>query len=220
MEKASVSLARVWALVASVLAALRALPGFARGGMPGAALARAFAELRLAEAAARRAVFALAAAHPRPAPLAPATLPPMAEARPVRVRAPRAPGYGRPFNLSDRLTGLMARDARAGGRDESGRLAAERDLAGLKARMAALEDVLADPGPALMRYLRLRARPPRHAFAPPPAPRLRPGWPPGYDPARWQDWAMDVLMEVHRLALDALDAPPGPAASQARTSPA
>lgn len=208
MEKASVSLSRVWALVAGVLAALCALPGFARGVMPGAVWARAFAELRLAEAAARRAVFALAAAHPRPVSTAPAVLPPATEARPVRARASRAHGYCRPFNLSDRLPDPLAFSLPVEGRALSTETSPERELAGLKARMATLEDVLADPGPALARYLRLRDRPPRHAFAPPSAPCLRPGRPPGYDPARWQDWAMDVLMEVHRLALEALDAPP------------
>ncbi len=208
MEKASVSLARVWALVAGVLAALRALPGFAFGAVPGVVWVRAFAELRLAEAAARRAIFALAAAHPCPVPAAPAVRPSAPEARPVRHRALRARGYCRPFNLSDRLPGLMAFSLPAEGRALSAETSPERDLAGLKARIAALSDVLDDPGPALARYLRLRDRPPRHAFAPSSAPCLRPGSPPGYDPARWQDWAMDVLMEAHRLALKALDAPP------------
>lgn len=208
MEKASVSLARVWALVAGVLAALRALPGFALGMVPGVVWARAFAELRVAEAAARRAVFALAGAHPRPVPVAAVALPPAPDTRPAGVRAPQAEDYCRPFNLSDCLPYTFARTLSADGPALPADTLPERGLAGLKARMAALADVLDDPGPALTRYLRLRDRAPRHGFAPSLVPRLRPGQPPGYDPARWQDWAMDVLMEIHRLALQALNAPP------------
>ena len=208
MEKASVSLARVWALVAGVLAALRALPGFASGMVPGAVAARAFAELRVAEAAARRAVFALAADHPRPVQAQPGAPPSAPDTRPVREFVAQADDYCRPFSLSDRLSFSLARTLSADGSALPADTLPERGLTGLKARMAALEDVLAEPGPALARYLRLRDRPPRHVFAPTVAPRLRPGRPPGYDPARWQDWAMDVLMEVHRLALHALNTPP------------
>ncbi|MEO1028074.1 MAG: hypothetical protein AAFX02_03340 [Pseudomonadota bacterium] len=52
---------QVWARVETVLAALAVLPGFARGLVPGPVWARAFSELRRAEALARRALIALSA---------------------------------------------------------------------------------------------------------------------------------------------------------------
>ncbi|MEL6567246.1 MAG: hypothetical protein AAFQ22_02435 [Pseudomonadota bacterium] len=51
---------QVWVWVGSMLAGLAALPGFARGLVPGPVWPRAFSELRRAEALARRAL------HPHP----------------------------------------------------------------------------------------------------------------------------------------------------------
>ncbi|MEO0817864.1 MAG: hypothetical protein AAFX86_11250 [Pseudomonadota bacterium] len=90
MDTALVSFQRVWTLVAGVLSALGALPGLARGSLAGAAWGQAFAELRLAEAAARRAIFAMAADHDFTSPPAPTALPP-ANAAPS-LPAARAPG--------------------------------------------------------------------------------------------------------------------------------
>lgn len=71
---------------------------------------------------------------------------------------------------------------------------AERASADLQARMALLKTVLDNPAGTVARYIRLGDRPLRRIFAPSPAPRLRPGHPPGYDRRRLQDWAMDILM--------------------------
>jgi len=213
MDTASVSLARVWTLVAGVLGALSALPGLSRGVMEGRAWGRAFAELRLAEAAARRAIFAMAAASGEALPPPPSAMPPEKDATP-----PPRPRKGQsgttPFRLSDPLPDPFAALARAEGdppptRAEEGTEGMRlHSTAGLQARMDALAAVLADPAPALARLLKLRARPRPHIFARSAAPRLRPGNPPGYVRARWTAWEMDVLMEIHARAMEAPRAPP------------
>ncbi|MEL6663585.1 MAG: hypothetical protein AAFR33_11340, partial [Pseudomonadota bacterium] len=122
------------------------------------------------------------------------------------------PAGPKPFNLSDTLqdpmvlAGLVERAGPAGPIVPSG---APRPLAGLKARIAALQAVLDDPGPALARFLARRYRPRRHIFDKGCAPRLRPGHPPGYIRTRHLDWHMDVLMEIHLLAWHGRDGPPG-----------
>ncbi|MEL6567577.1 MAG: hypothetical protein AAFQ22_04100 [Pseudomonadota bacterium] len=210
MDAALFSFQRVWTLVSGVLAALSALPGLARGSLAGAVWGRAFAELRLAEAAARRAIFAMAAAHDFTPPPPPTALPP-ADDDPA-PRAGRAPGRASaPFSLSDpirlpRLPNPSVEPALLAPPDGGDAIA--HPTAGLQARMDALAAVLADPGLALERYLRLRARPRRHIFSRPAAPRLRPGNPPGFIRARWLDWEMDVLMEIHALAGKAQAASP------------
>lgn len=212
MDTASVSFQRVWTLVAGVLRALSALPGLARGVMDGPVWGRAFAELRLAEAAARRAVFAMAAAFPVALPPLPTAMPPEREPATLQSRRERSRGPA-PFRLSDPMGDPLAALAFALAGDGAleispGTDTRPRPTAGLKARMDALAAVLADPAPALARYLRLCARPRPHIFARSPAPRLRPGHPPGYVRARWTAWEMDVLMEIHTLALEAPGAPP------------
>ncbi|MEM1150635.1 MAG: hypothetical protein AAGI03_08770, partial [Pseudomonadota bacterium] len=85
---------------------------------------------------------------------------------------------------------------------------AERPATGLKARMAALQAVLDDPTAAVARYIRLRDRRLPHILARSSAPRLRAGYPPGFDPRRWQEWAMDILIEIHELVRARQGAPP------------
>jgi len=215
-ETAHIALNRVWTLVAGVLRALSALPGMCGLCLPGPVWVRAFRELRFAEAAARRALFVIATAEARPRPPAPSNMPPEPEAA-AGLSPTLSPKTGRPtgpapFNLSDTLedpmvlAGLVERAGPIGPIVSSG---APRPLAGLKARIAALQAVLDDPGPALARFLARRGRPKRHIFDRGCAPRLRPGHPPGYIRTRHLDWHMDVLMEIHLLAWHGRDGPPG-----------
>jgi len=218
MDKAAISFQRVWTLVAGVLSALRALPGMGGAFLPGPVWARAFAELRFAEAAARRALFVMAAATPRADHAPPSAMPP--EPAPAPGLSPNLSPKGtpriQPFRLSDRipdplaLAGLIEAAGPAGPIVSTG---APRPVAGLKARMDALAAVLEDPGPALARFIARRDRPRRHIFDRGNAPRLKPGRPPGFDPARALEWNMDVLMEVHTLAMQGRAPPPGVCAS-------
>jgi len=202
---ANIALNRVWTLVAGVLAALSALPGLAGVCLPGPVWRRAFAELRFAEAAARRALFVMAAREPAPDLPAPSAMPPARDLSPTL--SPKTAGPERKqtplFQLSDRipdplaLAGLIERAGPAGAIVSTG---APRASAGLKARMAALQALLDDPGPALARFIARRDRPRRHIFDRGCAPRLKPGYPPGFRPARALEWNMDVLMEIHTLA--------------------
>ncbi|MEO1028071.1 MAG: hypothetical protein AAFX02_03325 [Pseudomonadota bacterium] len=207
------ALRRVWLLVAGVLRVLHALPGLAGACLPGPVWARAFAELRQAEAAARRALFVMAA-EPGPDHAEPTGLPP--EAAPAPGKSPALSPTSRSklppvFNLSDPLPDPMALDGLTEAPGSAGPIAssgAPRPSAGLKVRMAALQAVLDDPGPALARFLRRRDWPRRHIFDPGTAPRLRPGHPPGFDVRRALEWAMDALMEIHTLAMAGSRAPP------------
>ncbi|MEL6567245.1 MAG: hypothetical protein AAFQ22_02430 [Pseudomonadota bacterium] len=197
-----------------MLSALAALPGMGGLCLPGPVWARAFAELRLAEAAARRALFVMAADVPSPSHAEPTGLPP--EAAPAPGPAPALSPTSRSplppvFNLSDPLPDPMALAGLAEAPGPAGPIVASgaaRPSAGLKARMAALQAVLDDPGPALARFLRRRDRRRRHIFDPGTAPRLRPGSPPGFDVRRALEWAMDALMEIHTLAMAGSRAPP------------
>ncbi|MEL6568808.1 MAG: hypothetical protein AAFQ22_10350 [Pseudomonadota bacterium] len=214
-ETAHIALNRVWTLVAGVLAALAALPGMAGACLPGPVWARAFAELRLAEAAARRALFVLAAAEPAPCVPAPSAMPPAPEAAPglsstlSPKKTARSPA---PFALSDRVADVMDLAGLAETRGMARPIVstgAPRPIAGLKARMAALQAVLDDPGPALARFIARRDWPRRHIFDRSTAPCLKPGYPPGFDPRRALEWAMDVVMEIHTRALQGRASPPG-----------
>ncbi|MEM1149474.1 MAG: hypothetical protein AAGI03_02815 [Pseudomonadota bacterium] len=205
-ETAKIALNRVWTLVAGVLSALAALPGLSGACLPGPVWARAFAELRFAEAAARRALFVMAKAQPGPRLPCPSTLPPARVERPdvspplsPKIRADRAPLFQLSDTLPDPLVlaGVVEARAPAGPIVASG---APRPAAGLRARIAALQAVLDDPGPALARFIARRDRPRRHIFDRGTAPRLRTGYPPGFIVRRALEWSMDVLMEIHMLA--------------------
>jgi len=205
-DAAQIALNRVWTLVAGVLGALAALPGMAGLCLPGPVWRRAFRELRLAEAAARRALFVMAARVPRADHALPSNMPPerapaagLSPALSTANTAPSAPV----FRLSDRIADPMALAGLTQGAGPAGPIVstgAPRPIAGLKARMAALAAVLEDPGPALKRFIARRDRPRRHIFDRGKAPRLMPGFPPGFSPARALTWDMDVLMEIHTLA--------------------
>ncbi|MEM6946664.1 MAG: hypothetical protein AAF486_01100 [Pseudomonadota bacterium] len=233
MDHTTIALGRVWTLVAGVLAGLSGLPGLARGMLDGAVWGRAFAELRMAEGAARRAIFAIADAEGCPRPPLPSAMTPERGAAPDRVQTPEpepgaAPAATRapaaPFRLSDPITVPPMDGAplpsswpsswppTCPAPGDGPRLPALHSAEGLMARMAALEAVLTDPGPAVARCLKLRARPRPHIFARSWAPRLRPGNPPGYVRKRRMAWDMDVLMEIHLLATQAAPPPaaPGP----------
>ncbi|MEM1105997.1 MAG: hypothetical protein AAGH87_06365 [Pseudomonadota bacterium] len=210
------ALGRVWQLVAAALQAWPG-PGARPDVMPRAALARAFRELRLAETAARRAIFVLAAMNPVCPPPPPSGMPPEPDgARMPRRRASAATAHPRPaprFRLSDRICGPNFGCAAIAGMDEAPAIppaasSPVRRAAGLWRRVDALAGVLADPTPAVERVRQLRARPRRHIFSRSPAPRLRPGRPPGYVRAKWLSWEMDVVMEIHTLAMEALNRPP------------
>jgi len=213
-EAAQIALNRVWTLVAGVLGALAALPGMAGVCLPGPVWARAFAELRLAEAAARRALFLMAAGVPRADHAPPSKMPP--EPAPASGLSPAlSPANTAPsaplFRLSDRIPDPLALAGLSQGAGPAGPIVstgAPRPIAGLKARMAALQAVLEDPGPALERFIARRDRPRRHIFDRGRAPRLRPGHPPGFVPARALTWDMDVLMEIHQLARHGGKPPP------------
>ncbi|MEM1104954.1 MAG: hypothetical protein AAGH87_01080 [Pseudomonadota bacterium] len=256
-----IALNRVWTLVGGVLGALSTLPGLAVGFLPGPQWARAFRKLRFVEAAARRALFVMAAETPRPdvpgpggmpAPPAPSPAPQpdlspglspkmpadgAAGPGPATPQAPRfetpgpqecgpqcaspqagrteraappRPATRRPrgprpalFALSDLIPASWIDLATGDGCGPEGPIlstGAPRPVAGLLRRIAALQAVLDDPGPAVARFLARRDRPRRHLFDKSRAPRMRPGLPPGYIRARALDWDMDVLWEIHTLA--------------------
>lgn len=219
-QTADIAIGRVWTLVSGVLWALAQLPGFAAAALPGPALARAFRDLRLAEAAARRALWVIASGLPRPdlpapsampepreavAPAAP--MPPCAGPQPRPHRAPRA------FDLSDPMADPLVLAGLGPAVDFTalqphGETERARPSAGLKARMAALQAVLDDPAPAVARLVKRRDRPRRHLFDRGATARLRPGRPPGFLPHRFLDWDMDTLMEIHLLALARMHDPP------------
>ncbi|MEN0077874.1 MAG: hypothetical protein AAF753_02070 [Pseudomonadota bacterium] len=210
-DVARYALGRVWQLVAS---ALETLTGPHRPQFMGrAAWACAFRELRVAEAAARRAILVMAAECPVERPPLPSAQAP--EPRPAgapRVRGAGPAARGLKFRLSDPIgpawpaapPGALQANAPGPGAPVAG----VRRAAGLWARVDALAAVLDDPAAAVERVNRLRARPRRHIFARSAAPRLRPGRPPGHVRARWLSWDMDVLMEIHTLAIEALNTPP------------
>ncbi|MEM1105091.1 MAG: hypothetical protein AAGH87_01780 [Pseudomonadota bacterium] len=219
------ALGRVWTLVSGAVDTVRALPGAAREWMPRSALALAFRELRLAEAAARRALIVMASTAPISgaayAPL-PSTMPPEKDTAPPpsmpptgragKVRADRAPCQL--FCLSDtiRVGAFEPVSWSLLGLGDAGRVAPDPSAPvrtrGLKARLAALEALLADPGPTVQRLIKRRARPRRHMFDRGGGPRLRPGRPPGFIPRLRMEWSMDVLMEIHQLAWDGPGRPP------------
>ncbi|MEM1151267.1 MAG: hypothetical protein AAGI03_12035 [Pseudomonadota bacterium] len=214
MDLDAISLRRVWTLVSSVLSALSALPGFGGSFLPGPMLAQAFCELRLAEAAARRALFFMAASEPSPVCPAPTALPAprdlsVSVSNKTAGSAPTTPAL---FNLSDPLPDILALAGLIETTGPTGPIVSTggpRPIAGLKARMAALQAVLEDPGPSLKRFIARRDRPRRHLLDRGNAPRLRLGDPPGFVPRRALEWAMDVLMEIHELVICTRAPPPG-----------
>lgn len=206
----SVSLQRVWTLVASVLGALSTLPGFARGVMDGPDWGRAFAELRLAEAAARRAIIAMAVARDDTAPPLPSAMPPERETKKGEPSRETAPGPA-PFRLSDPVVSsipALEHGERSAPSEGPAGIVASHTTEGLKARIEALAAVLADPLPTVERCIRLRAWARPHIFSRPRAPQLRSGHPPGYRLKRWMDWDMDILMEIHLLVRKLTGPPP------------
>ncbi|MCI4643707.1 MAG: hypothetical protein MRY64_02870 [Hyphomonadaceae bacterium] len=200
------ALTRGWALVAQIMSWLSALDAFSRGWMLGRAWAAAFAELRRAEAVARRLVIALSADLPLPAGHAPQHEGKRSEKR-VTVRAYRPgfplfdplrhlPGAGMDLTFSARQAGEMPHSTQ-----------------GLADRLAALQAVLDDPVPMAWRMARFLSRVCAVRFSP-----LRPGRPPGWQAELSSD--QDRLMEAHGAALSILNAarpPPGPVPGRPKT---
>ncbi|MEO0818263.1 MAG: hypothetical protein AAFX86_13285 [Pseudomonadota bacterium] len=110
-ERTQSALALGWRLVAGVLANLHALPGLASGWLDGPVWARAFAELRLAEAAARRLIIALADPFitPLPNPPAPIDIKFCPRSRPAALCPGGAPGLS-PAGTAGRSLGACRPD--------------------------------------------------------------------------------------------------------------
>ena len=195
------AMTRGWALVGQVLAWLAALDGLVLGWMPGRAWGRAFAELRRAEGLARRLVIALAAEMPAlpadpPAPAATSRRAP--HTTPPRTRAPG-------FPLFDPLGALCL--APAAERVRTGTGEVPHAIYGLQCRIAALQDVLADPSGAAARMARFLSAPRPGRTSP-----LRPGAPPGWSIRMALKDAGDRYREAHHAALCVLNhAREGPA---------
>ena len=183
-----------WRLVHATLAGLCDLAGQAAGWLPGPVWSRAFAQLRRAEAAARRLLLVLAenlaaetAAEPRPA-RAPAAKSP--------ATGPKTPG----FALFDPLSAF-----RLGVGDNTPCPAFEslclHATSGLESRLCALAALVADPAPAIRRMACWLARRASARTSP-----LRPGLPPGVS-GDLMEREQDVVMQCDALARARLNRP-------------
>lgn len=183
-----------WRLVRATLAGLRDLAGQATGWLPGPAWARAFAQLRRAEAAARRLLLILAEN------LAAEAVP---EARPRHAPAAKSPENCQKtpgFALFDPLPDLRMPTG------DSAEVATPDSLsahatAGLEARLCALAALVSDPAPAIRRMACWLARQAGARTCP-----LRPGLPPGVS-GDLMDREQDVVMQCDALARERLNRP-------------
>ena len=184
-----------WRLVAATLARLGALAG--RGWLAGPAWVRAFAELRRAEAAARRLLVVLAGGVPAQA------MPAVGQVRvggwARRESASVTPG----FALFDAFAEHRFKsDGAAGGPADPA--TAFHSTAGLAARLKALAELAGNPAPAIRRMALWLARGRAARTSP-----LRPGRPPGVG-AGLVDLEQDVVMQCDACARERLNRPVPP----------
>lgn len=182
-----------WQLVAAILARLAVLAG--RAWLPGPLWFRVFAELRRAEAAARRLLVVMAAELAMDA-----RVPVPAQGRAV-AKALRSPAGPSGFALFDPLPEpgfRMQQDAPEQAADEP----VFHMTDGLAARMAALAALAGDPAPAARRMALWLARTDGPRTSP-----LRPGLPPGAGRPTLSDHEQDVLMQCDDAARERLNRP-------------
>lgn len=184
-----------WRLVAATLSRLGALVG--RSWLPGSVWSRAFAELRRAEAAARRLLVVLAGSVPLKA--VPATG--QACIHPVKHRAGGMGGRG--FSLFDTLPDL-AFERCEGTEAPSDPATIFHSTAGLAARLKALAALADNPSPAIRRMALWLAR----RCGPRTSP-LRPGGPPGVG-VDLMDLDCDVVLQCDLCARERLNRPAPP----------
>lgn len=183
-----------WRLVEATLASLGDLAGRAKGWLPGPVWARAFAELRRAEAAARRLLVILAedlklTVSPKQRPRG------HSSAKTAKIRS-KKPG----FALFDPLPGLRVTHD-TGTAEPVNAPFGLHATDGLAARCCALAALREDPDPAIRRMAFWLARKGCPRTCP-----LRPGLPPGVC-GDLMESAQDVVMQCDALARQRLNRP-------------
>ncbi|MEM1105783.1 MAG: hypothetical protein AAGH87_05280 [Pseudomonadota bacterium] len=218
-----------WRLVSMTLEGLAALTGLAAGFLWSRDFARASAELRLGEQTARRLIIAEAGrmmdegevparvrrAQPAPLPThapqpksGPTQAPSDESAAALGAHAAAPPTFAIFEPLGEIWPAPPTPEALAALKLAAGKPQVPRSTHGLSRRIAALQAVLDDPGPAARRMARFLAGggPRRSRRASP----FRPGYPPAYRRAAYLEWPTAVLVEAHEAAMRALNTPRAP----------